>query len=72
MLTTKARGLGLALSLCILLSGCTARDLYRFGQERQREQCRDGPVSEFDECMERANESFESYQQKKKEVEEDQ
>lgn len=53
-----------------LIGGCTSRELYRYGQEHQREQCRSGPPSEYDECMKRANESYETYQRNRREVEE--
>jgi len=45
-------------------SGCTSRELYAYGQEHQREQCRVGLPSEYDDCMARANESHDTYQRK--------
>ena len=59
-----------ALLIAFLACGCTSRELYRYGQEHQREQCRSGPPSEYDQCMQRANESYETYQRNRGEVEE--
>ena len=52
------------------LCGCTAQELYKAGQEHQRDNCRNGPPSDYDECMKRANESYETYQRNRREVEE--
>lgn len=70
MLTTKVQRIVLAFSVSVLAYGCTARDLYRVGQDYQREQCQRGPLSEYERCMKQANESYETYRRKKKEVEE--
>lgn len=54
-----------------LMCGCSSQQLYKAGQEYQREQCRNGPPAEYEQCMERANESYDTYQRHKKEVEDD-
>lgn len=55
-----------------LVPACTSRQLYEAGQQHQREQCQLGPISEFDECMRRANISYETYEQGRQEVKKDQ
>ena len=61
----------LAVLLAAVMSyGCTAQQLYEAGQEHQRDKCRSGPPSDYDQCMERANESYGTYQRNKREVEE--
>jgi len=72
MLTTNARRIIFAFFVSFLACACTARDLYSAGQGYQREQCRSGPPTEFEQCMKQANESFETYQRKKREVDETQ
>lgn len=70
MLTINVQRIVCTFLVLVLACGCTARDLYGAAQDYQRQQCRSGPPSEYDVCMERANESYDTYQQKKKEVEE--
>ena len=53
----------------IWLSGCTSQQLYRFGQDYQRDQCRNVPASEYQACLEQANESYDSYKRKRDEAE---
>ncbi len=62
----------IALLIVVSLCACTSRELYEAAQERQRHECRSGPLSDYDRCMERANESYDSYQRNKRQVEEDQ
>ena len=61
----------IAVLALVFVCGCTSQELYEAGQDYQREQCRSGPVSEYERCMKQANESYDTYQRKKKEVEED-
>lgn len=70
MVASELRRVLVGVLIACLVCGCTSRELYRYGQEHQREQCRSGPPSDYDECMQRANESYESYQRNKREVEE--
>ena len=53
----------------IWLSGCTSQQLYRFGQDYQRDQCRNVPAAEYQACLEQANESYDSYKRKRDEAE---
>ena len=53
----------------VILAACSSKDLYSAGQDYQREQCRIGPPSEYDECMEKADESYEDYQRNKEALE---
>ena len=59
-----------ALLAVVALCGCTAQELYEWGREHQEEKCRSGPPSDYDECMRRADQSYEAYQRNKQEVEE--
>lgn len=51
-----------------LLASCADRQLYQVGQDVQRENCRNGPFSEYEDCMAEANRSFEDYKQNREEV----
>ena len=55
------------IALIVLLSACNSGTLYRTGQEYQRQQCRDGPPSRFEECMASVGKSYEEYEQERKE-----
>ena len=67
----KVRRILITVFAAAIIGGCTSRELYSYGQEYQREQCRNGPLYDYEECMRRANESYETYQRQRKEVEED-
>lgn len=59
--------------LCALLGaalagGCSSQELYRAGQEHQRQECRSGPVSDYEDCMRRADMSYEVYQETREAV----
>lgn len=55
----------------LLLNGCSQRQMYRTGQDYQKQMCLDGPPSEYDECMPAAEKSFEQYQEEREELEKD-
>ena len=50
-----------------VLNSCTTGDLYRTGQEYQRQQCRDGPPSAYEECMARVNKDYGEYERDRRE-----
>lgn len=58
-----------ALLIAAMAGGCTSRDLYHAGQEYQRQECRSGPVSDYEECLRRADLSYERYREIKEAVE---
>ena len=68
-MVVSSRAVLAALLIAAVSCGCTAQDLYEVGQEHQREKCRSGPPSDYDRCMERANESYETYRRNRREVE---
>jgi hypothetical protein len=43
------------------LSGCSSKAWYEGFQTRQRQLCLEGPSTEYADCLERANCSYESY-----------
>lgn len=57
---------GLVFSLVFFVCGCSARELYKAGQEHQRQECHDVPASEYDDCMAQADKSYEAYERIKK------
>lgn len=58
-----------AIVFAALAGGCTSRELYRAGQEHQRQECRSGPVSDYEACMRRADVSYEAYQEMRQALE---
>ena len=52
----------------IFVSGCSSRQWYETVHQNQRLQCQKVPYNEYAECMERANETYDSYKQKRDEV----
>jgi hypothetical protein len=63
----KLQPLILAISAA-LMAGCAERQLYQTGQDIQRENCRNGPFSKYEDCMAEANRSFEDYKRTRDEV----
>jgi hypothetical protein len=51
-----------------LVAGCADRQLYQAGQDIQRENCRNGPFSEYEDCMAEANRSFEDYKRNRDDI----
>lgn len=56
----------LVIVLVMLLQACSSRQLYETVHQNQRLQCQKVPYSEYAECMERANETYDEYQRKRK------
>lgn len=49
--------------LIACLAACSSKQLYRAGQDMQREQCRAGPPAEYERCMENADLDYETFQE---------
>ena len=58
----------LVLFLIILLQACSSQDIYELIQDNQLSECQTLPLPQYDECMEQANESYDEYSEKRKEV----
>jgi hypothetical protein len=61
----------LILFFSLILHACTSQQLHTLFQGKQQNDCQTVPNSQYDGCMERANESYEEYSSKRKEVIED-
>ena len=57
----------LFIALIVIIAACTSETLYHTGQEYQRQQCREGPPSRFEECMASVDKNYEEYEQERKE-----
>jgi hypothetical protein len=57
----------LILSFALILQACSAERIHSVIQEDQKQKCT-APNSQYDECIKRANESYEEYSSKQKEV----
>ena len=54
----------------LLIQGCGARQLYEGLQTSQRFECHKASQSDVDECLERADISYEEYQKDRKDAQE--
>jgi hypothetical protein len=52
----------------IILCGCSYRGAYEGIQARNRNECSKLPPSQYDECMRKANKSYDDYERERKEV----
>lgn len=52
---------------CVLM-GCSNKAIYNGAQASQRQACLNEPPSTFDKCMDRANKTYDEYQQERKEL----
>lgn len=51
--------------ICIMLSGCTAKNLYQAAQENRRQNCIHEPPGQYEACLEEYSESYEEYEEKR-------
>ncbi len=58
----------LIILLIIYIQACSSRQVYDSIQHSQKLECQKVPYSEYDECIERTNESYDNYKQKREEV----
>jgi len=61
----KKYTLMLFIVISCFIQGCTSQFWYDGLKANQRQQCLKGPASEYDECMERVDESYNDYRSKK-------
>ena len=57
--------------MCVLLlalSGCSSRALFENAQHNKRNECQRLPPSQYDECMERARQTYDEYRKAREEV----
>ncbi len=62
------QGLTIALIVCVF-SGCSNKEIYDNVQHNQRLECQKLPPSQYDDCMKKAEESYDEYQRKKESLE---
>ena len=63
-------GLICCLMLCSL-AACSARQGYAGAQQMEQSRCASGPANQYEACMQRANMSYDEYQQKRAEQDND-
>jgi len=56
------------MTLIIVASGCSNKQIYENLQRDALNQCRTLPASEYQECAERHSDSFETYTQQREEL----
>jgi hypothetical protein len=66
--TSRVRPLVIVLSL-VLLHACSDRQVYDALQNRQKVLCQEAPRSEYQKCMDEANESYDTYKKERESVE---
>lgn len=52
----------------LVLVGCSNRGVYEGIQTSNRNECSKLPPSQYDECMENANKSYDEYERERKEA----
>ena len=57
----------LALIVIFVIGACSNRAIYNNFQINNRNDCAKQPESQYEECMERSNMSYEEYERKRKE-----
>ena len=57
--------------ILLLLAGCSSKGTYEGIQAGNRIECSKLPPSQYDECIERANKSYEEYEYERKQTIED-
>lgn len=53
----------------VLLQACTNREVYDALQNRQKVLCQEQPKSEYEKCMQQADESYDTYKKNREAVE---
>ncbi len=53
--------------IALLLGGCSSRDMYDAMQDQRREACRNGPPSDYEQCMGRYNIGYDQYEKERQE-----
>ena len=54
------------LVLFLAIAGCSSRGAYEGIQVSNRNECARLPLSEYDECMEKANKPYDEYERERK------
>lgn len=54
--------------LLLIVYGCSYREVYEGIQASNQNDCARLPASQYDECMEKANKSYEEYERERKEA----
>jgi len=54
--------------ICLIIAGCSSRVAYEGIQASDRSECLELPPSQYDECMNNANKSYDEYERERKEA----
>lgn len=52
----------------LLLTACSGKGTYEMIQENNRWECHKQPPSEYEECIERSNKSYDQYEKERREL----
>ncbi len=58
----------LIMAAIFAIAGCSNKAMYDNIQLNNRNECKEVPPSQYEECMERANQSYEEYERARKVV----
>jgi len=61
----NCRVICVAMLISLAAFACSNRQVYEAIQYNRQLECQKGPQSQYEECMERAGESYESYKKKR-------
>jgi hypothetical protein len=64
----KKAGCSIIIFFIVFMQACSTKQVYDSMQYNQRLECKKAPFSEYDECIERANESYEEYKLKREDA----
>lgn len=56
------------LVVSLLLASCSNRQMYYSVQQNRQFECQKLPLSQYDECMDELDESYDAYEKKRKEI----
>lgn len=59
----KLNTLAICFALLISLYGCSNRQMYEAIQENRQQECNLLPVSQYEDCMKKYEESYDSYKE---------
>lgn len=54
--------------MLLLISACGKQAWYESAKSSHAKECRDGPISEYDRCMEGINKSYNEYEKDREEL----
>lgn len=59
----------ITVTIMVTLTGCTKQNWYQGAQSAQTANCMKQPLSEYENCNQQSEENYDSYQEKRKQLE---